>query len=162
MTIDSLLARAMVDPFVERVLQQVLDQLATQGAHAGYGGKPPEELVAIALGNWLSTMLAAGRPPAPGEKPPPAEPPAPPPAADELREQNSALAAAVGACDCWGERPDCRFCEGEGSPGWVRPDRQLFATYVYPALRAMKAAGGPRTAARHQANGSHGRENGDG
>ena len=31
---------------------------------------------------------------------------------DDLVERNSELAAAVGACDCWGDDPGCPFCEG--------------------------------------------------
>jgi hypothetical protein len=58
---------------------------------------------------------------------------------DELAERNLALAEALGACDCWGQDPRCHICEGEGGPGWILPDRQLFATYVQPAIRAIRA-----------------------
>jgi hypothetical protein len=60
-------------------------------------------------------------------------------AGDELAERNLALAEALGACDCWGQDPRCHICEGEGGPGWILPDRQLFATYVQPAIRAIRA-----------------------
>ena len=59
---------------------------------------------------------------------------------DDLVERNSELAAAVGACDCWGDDPGCTFCEGLGSAGWMPPDRQLFAIYVSPAVRSIMAA----------------------
>jgi len=60
-------------------------------------------------------------------------------AGDEVAERNLALAEALGACDCWGQDPRCHICEGEGGPGWILPDRQLFATYVQPAIRAIRA-----------------------
>jgi hypothetical protein len=60
-------------------------------------------------------------------------------AGDELAERDLALAEALGACDCWGQDPRCHICEGEGGPGWILPDRRLFATYVQPAIRAIRA-----------------------
>lgn len=65
---------------------------------------------------------------------------------EELAERDQVLAAALGACDCWGQNPRCRICQGEGGPGWLLPDRQLFTAYVYPALRTVRAAAAPRTA----------------
>src|SRR5688500_15458651 len=56
---------------------------------------------------------------------------------EELLDRNSSLAAALGACDCWGAAPHCPICEGEGSPGWMLPDRELFKVYVQPALSIM-------------------------
>lgn len=168
MNVESLLDRTRLDPFtlVDRVLQQVLDQLAREGALAGYGNKPPEELLGIALGNWLTGMLTAGRPAtvagasADGDRPEQST------HDDELVERNSVLAAAVGACDCWGEQADCPFCDGEGSAGWVRPDKQLFARYVYPAVRALSISGMTASDARqptgHQTTAADGKEDGDG
>ena len=60
-------------------------------------------------------------------------------AGDDLAERSLALAEALGACDCWGQDPRCHICEGEGGPGWILPDRRLFATYVQPAIRAIRA-----------------------
>ena len=68
-----------------------------------------------------------------------------PPVEDEVEHVESGhiewrvtiLAAALGACDCWGEELHCPFCEGYGVPGWVTPDRRLFAELVYPAVRAL-------------------------
>lgn len=58
---------------------------------------------------------------------------------ERLREVNDALAAALGACPlCWGEDPGCPECEGEGTPGSARPDRELFGQLVAPALRRIK------------------------
>ena len=53
-----------------------------------------------------------------------------------VRERDEALAAALGACPaCWGERPSCRYCRGEGSPGAFMPDWELFSRYIMPAVR---------------------------
>jgi hypothetical protein len=138
MNVEPLLGQARLDPFslIDRVLQQILDQLARGGAIAGYGNKPPEELLGIALGNWLTGTLRAGQPPTVIEASPDGDQPEQS-THDELVERNSVLAAALGACDCWGEQADCSFCEGDGSAGWVRPDKQLFAKYVYPAVRTL-------------------------
>ncbi|MCW2905923.1 MAG: hypothetical protein JWL68_712 [Actinomycetia bacterium] len=44
------------------------------------------------------------------------------------------LAAALGACECWGLRPGCARCWGDGSAGWARPDPELFEEFVKPAM----------------------------
>jgi hypothetical protein len=48
----------------------------------------------------------------------------------------SLLAAALGACECWGLRADCGLCLGRGSPGWTQPDPRLFDEFVRPAIEA--------------------------
>lgn len=87
------------------------------------------------------------------------------PADDDLAERNLALAEALGACDCWGRDPRCHICEGEGGPGWILPDRQLFATYVQPAIRAIRAqAANARTrpsATNHRTTTDEPKENGN-
>jgi hypothetical protein len=57
---------------------------------------------------------------------------------EKLEDRNSALAAALGACDCWGENADCALCQGAGAPGWALPDRPLFLKFVRPALQAVR------------------------
>ena len=52
----------------------------------------------------------------------------------ELAQRDGKLAAALGACSCWGENNQCEFCDGEGAPGWTTPDRDLFADLILPAL----------------------------
>ena len=52
-----------------------------------------------------------------------------------LLDRSILLAAALGACDCWGEDVGCPACAGAGSVGWVPPDPQLYAEYVAPAVR---------------------------
>lgn len=60
---------------------------------------------------------------------------------DALADRNVLLAAAVGACDCWGQNPNCAICSGEGSAGWVEPDARLYAEFVEPAVQRSRSAG---------------------
>lgn len=53
------------------------------------------------------------------------------------RRRNARLAAACGACPCWGERPACPRCAGQGLPGALAPDPQAFLEYIAPVLRAI-------------------------
>jgi hypothetical protein len=55
---------------------------------------------------------------------------------DGITERHAALAAACGACTCFGE-PHCLDCGGEGKPGWQRPDESLFRQYVGPVLERL-------------------------
>jgi hypothetical protein len=57
-----------------------------------------------------------------------------------LADRNVLLAAALGACECWGEDPACSACFGAGH-GWVPPDPALYDECVKPAvLRASTDA----------------------
>lgn len=53
------------------------------------------------------------------------------------------LAAALGACECWGQDSECGLCGGAGTPGWTTPDQQLFEEYVMPAVRRSWETAGP-------------------
>jgi hypothetical protein len=64
---------------------------------------------------------------------------------DALVDRNMILAAAVGACDCWGYEPGCPICGGAGSAGWTRPDAELFSEFVEPAVRRMTGPLGDET-----------------
>ncbi len=58
---------------------------------------------------------------------------------ERLLEINDGLAAALGACPrCWGEDAACADCAGEGGPGAVAPERELFHRLVMPAVRRVK------------------------
>jgi hypothetical protein len=58
---------------------------------------------------------------------------------EELRQRNDELADALGACYlCWGEDPACEVCQGRGSPGAMRPNKEQFTRYVAPALRRFQ------------------------
>lgn len=56
-----------------------------------------------------------------------------------LQTRNLVLAAALGACDCWGENPDCVDCSGQGTPGWEDPDPLLFREFVSPAIKRARS-----------------------
>lgn len=63
---------------------------------------------------------------------------------DALRLRNRRLAYALGACECFGERPDCEVCAGEGGSGAYRINTRLFRTLVAPALEQVRGPGGPK------------------
>jgi hypothetical protein len=52
-----------------------------------------------------------------------------------LADRNVLLAAALGACECWGDNPGCPDCGGAGTAGWKPPDPELYVEYVAPAVR---------------------------
>jgi hypothetical protein len=59
-------------------------------------------------------------------------------AADEAQPGTSLLlAAALGACECWGLRADCDVCQGQGSAGWTEPVPELFDEFVGPAAAKL-------------------------
>ncbi len=143
----------------ERMLQPVMDQLSRDGAIEDDGDTSPDLLIATALGNRLARLVAAGDPPGSVGGPAPSLRLEDLGRYEELIERNSALAAALGACDCWGQQPDCPFCDGAGAPGWVLPERQLFRSYVYPAVKAIKKLGVPPDAAERRTSNDQ-KENG--
>ncbi len=49
------------------------------------------------------------------------------------------VAAALGACACYGQLADCPRCLGDGLPGWQMPDRELYELFVVPAATRMHA-----------------------
>jgi hypothetical protein len=175
MDLSSLFGSNSVNPLavVERVFQEVVDQLAGTEGFTASDGRPPEELIAVALGGRLARMIVddqslGGRsvtgPTARHHPGPVLDPAVDDVTFNELVDRNLALAAALGACDCWGQQPDCPICDGVGGPGWLPPDRHLFAAYVYPAMRAVARNGGPpaRAARRnnhHQEEKDHVRHN---
>jgi hypothetical protein len=56
-----------------------------------------------------------------------------------LRRRNEDLALALGACPaCWGEDNQCRYCRGQGVPGFSRPDTAAFLHYVVPAGKTWR------------------------
>lgn len=71
------------------------------------------------------------------------------PSDQSLVDRNVLLAAALGACDCWGEDPECDECSGEGTVAWVPPDPELYDEYVKPAV--MRASTDDAAAGKHRA-----------
>jgi hypothetical protein len=126
-----LLAHVANDPIgmAGRVLQQTMDRLASDEAIAGNGEMAADELVAAALGNRLARFLTDRNDEADDYA--------------ELAARDAALAAALGACECWGADADCPACGGAGEPGWMLPDSRLFAHYVHPAVQAVIDSGTP-------------------
>jgi hypothetical protein len=140
---DGIVGRTPIDTSVimDRVLDQLGQRFARQGLPQGLAGMSPEDLIASAVADWIGRVLL----PAPDEpievhSLPTRDPEPFLPTYDELLEHNAELAAALGACECWGEEEDCPVCYGEGAAGWVRPDRRLYACYVRPALRRRSPA----------------------
>jgi hypothetical protein len=116
--VEALLERLLPDPrgFADRVLHEIVERLTSE---------------------------------LPGRDEAAADQPAAVPAHDSvavdlLSDRNVLLAAAVGACECWGEDPDCPICSGRGSAGWTVPDVRLYQDYVEPAIQ--RSADGPDSA----------------
>lgn len=76
------------------------------------------------------------------------------PAHKALAERNMVLAAALGACDCWGELADCETCGGAGTTGWLSPDQAAFDLYIAPALRAFERPAPPEEPQTAEGKGS--------
>jgi hypothetical protein len=119
--LQALLDRVLPDPrgFAGRLLQQAITQyglLAEPAATAFYTAAEdvmPGEAV-IVPDEWA--------------------------AEDKPVDITVVLAAALGACECWGLRDDCDLCDGKGSTGWTQPDPELFDAFVGPALDRLPAA----------------------
>jgi hypothetical protein len=150
MDLDALIGRGTLG---ERIIQQVQDRLASQlqdrlasnealsgisETLAGNSDKPPEELIGTVVADWLAGMIVSEDSSTISEKPAVSDRNAERLYYREISNRNIVLAAALGAChNCWGTRADCPFCDGAGTPGWVLPDPQLYASYVHPAVRAF-------------------------
>jgi hypothetical protein len=72
-------------------------------------------------------------------------------------DTNALLAAALGACECWGLREACHMCQGRGSAGWAQPDPELFEEFVRPAISRLSAtpARGHHDPAKAEQDGSN-------
>lgn len=56
---------------------------------------------------------------------------------EHLREMNRQLAAACGACVCWGRFASCPRCGGLGAAGTADVDPAMFRKHIEPALLRM-------------------------
>lgn len=62
--------------------------------------------------------------------------------------RNAFLAGALGACECWGEDPACRVCDGEGQAGLFEPDPAAFEAIVAPLFENRRELVEERLAGR--------------
>jgi hypothetical protein len=137
--VQALLERAMSEPraFAGRLLQQAITQYGpfTEPAATAFYTAVAEDLTTsetiIVPDEW-----SAGKTPL---------------------DTNGLLAAALGACDCWGLRAECRLCQGRGSAGWIQPDPELFEEFVRPAVSRLSAtsARGQHPPAKAEQDGSN-------
>lgn len=136
--VQALLERALPDPFgfAQRLLLQFMAQR----------GNMPEADRAALFAPSGRADAAAGRTSVPPDEP----------ATQTAQvDTNMLLAAALGACECWGLRADCDVCAGEGGTGWILPDRELFEELVKPAvvrLAGESAGGTPDATPDHDRN----------
>jgi hypothetical protein len=135
---------------VERVLQQTQEQLMRNGTLTADGKISPDQVVVTALGNRLARIILNEDYSAAEEWSTVGFPADELSHYEELVERNSVLAAALGACDCWGQHVSCPFCNGVGGPGWTLPDERLFASYVRPALHVATYPRGSSTLLQHE------------
>lgn len=125
--IQALLERALPDPsgFMRRLLLQLMAQL-------GQSGTPDADT--------FSSAARIFHAPAGGEDATASKiviTPEEPDAGQEPDGINILLAAALGACECWGLRDDCDLCHGLGSAGWTQPIPELFDEFVGPAIARL-------------------------
>ncbi|BCY09110.1 hypothetical protein [Actinoplanes sp. L3-i22] len=133
MDVGGLIGSILANPvgITERVLDETYGRLAESNAFGDVTDLAPEEIVATALGSWLARKFVGD------------QPEAGPSAAEQVTaDRDRMLAAALGACLCWGRDPGCPVCAGAGTPGWAVPHRELFDLFVDPAVNARARAAG--------------------
>jgi hypothetical protein len=131
--VQALLERVLPDPagFAQRLALQVMTrwgQVAEPRASAFYTAAETEDVTAgdiVITPDWVD-------------------------ANDMPIDTNILLAAALGACECWGLRANCDLCFGQGSAGWTQPDSELFEEFVKPAVARLASA----TVGGHEQHGS--------
>lgn len=128
--VQALLERVLPDPsgFAQRLLLQLMAQFGESGAPgAGSYGSAANAFYTAATHEDATTSSIIITPEQPD--------------ADEgdggLASTNVLLAAALGACECWGLRAECDLCQGQGSAGWAEPVPDLFYEFVGPAIARL-------------------------
>jgi hypothetical protein len=153
--LGTLLQAAVSDPLgiLGRIVEQVLGQLSADPNTSTYSaaGTGPEALVAEAITRRITGFFAAPDPCASQDRLLSMRSDMQAAYYEEVLDRTVCLAAALGACDCWGSAAECPICQGEGNPGWMLPDRTMFETYVQPAVTKLTdsqqsptAADGPK------------------
>jgi hypothetical protein len=125
--VQALLVRVLPDPsgFAQRLLLQLMGQFG-QSAEPGAGAfnSSARAFYTAATGEDVTAPDIVITPEQPG--------------ADEaLTSTHLLLAAALGACECWGLQADCDVCRGYGSAGWTEPVPELFYEFVGPAIAKL-------------------------
>jgi hypothetical protein len=132
--VQALIERVLPDPrgFAGRLLQQAITQYgllpepAPAAAYMAEDVMPGDEI--IVADAWPADEVPADEVPV-GQAP-----------ADQASADiNLLVAAALGACTCWGWQPDCDLCHGQGTVGWAEPDPELFDEFVRPATERIAA-----------------------
>lgn len=120
--VQALLERVLPDPsgFAERVLKQALAQWGQVDSPTATAFR----VAATAEDSTSTDTFTVPGAPTMGESP---------------IDINILLAAALGACECWGLQADCVLCQGRGSAGWIQPEPELFDQLVRPAIARLPA-----------------------
>jgi hypothetical protein len=125
--VRALIERVLPDPagYAQRLVLQVMTQFGPgaepgasafyQGASAFYSATPDQDAAD-------AEVVFTADPPATHTTP---------------VATNILLAAALGACECWGLRADCSLCHGLGAAGWTEPVPELFDEFAGPALARL-------------------------
>jgi hypothetical protein len=122
--LETLFMRVLADPmgFIERICEQLAERFEIGSPGSGQPVAAPGQKFSKEFsrehGRELSSESIA---------------------IEQLVDRNVLLSAALGACDCWGHDPDCPICAGEGTAGWIQPDRRLYDEYVKPASMRISA-----------------------
>lgn len=119
--VQALLERVLPDPagFAQRLALQVMTQWG-QSAEPGavYTAATAEDITASATATTPDQRAAN----------------------ETTVDTNILLAAALGACECWGLRAECGMCRGQGSSGWIQPEPDLFEEFVGPAITRLSGS----------------------
>jgi hypothetical protein len=126
--VQALLERVLPDPggFAARLLQQAITQYGPVAEPVPTAFYAAED-VTLREDVIVADQWAADQPPV---------------------DINIVLAAALGACECWGMEADCDLCQGQGSAGWTQPGPELFEEFVRPATERLPATP-PRNGKQH-------------
>ena len=126
--VQALLERVLPDPsgFAQRLLLQAMTQFGESAARRGSVRLHRERLLHGGHRTRTSPRATSSLPLSRRT-----------PTDEGLADTNVLLAAALGACECWGLRADCDLCQGQGSAGWTEPVPELFDEFVGPAIARL-------------------------
>ena len=126
--VQALLERVLPDPsgFAQRLLLQVMTQFGESAAPgAGSYGSAASAFYTASTHEDATTSNIIITPEQPGAG-----------EGDEgLASTNVLLAAALGACECWGLRAECDLCQGRGSAAGPSPSPSCSTSSSDPLSR---------------------------